>query len=87
MYYDGDMKNEDMENKCCQDCKCVVKKCHHHYRGGCNESSALYGLGVIGAIFYFVSQTTGFWPVIVAVLKAIVWPAFVVYKLLGILSI
>ncbi len=86
MYYDGDMKNEDMENKCCQDCKRVVKKCHHnHYSGG--ESSAIYGLGVIGAIFYFVSQATGFWPVIVAVLKAIIWPAFVVYKLLGILSI
>ena len=41
----------------------------------------------IGAAVYFVSQTGGeFWPVIVALLKAMVWPAFVVYHALGLLG-
>jgi len=82
------MKKEETNCYCGEDCKCkevVIKKCHH--RNGCNESSALYGLGVIGAIFYFVSSAVGFWAVVVAILKAFFWPAFVVFKLLGILSI
>ena len=85
------MKKEESKCNCGEDCKCerkmIIKKCHHHSRGGCNESSALYGLGVIGALFYFVSSAVGFWPVVVAIIKAIFWPAFVVFKILGMLSI
>ncbi len=42
-------------------------------------SSAVYGLGLIGALVWFVSQVDGFWPIVLAILKAIVWPAFLVY--------
>ncbi len=42
----------------------------------------VYGLGFIGALIYFLSQATGFWVGVLAVLKAIVWPAFVIYELL-----
>ena len=35
-----------------------------------------------GAAVYFVHQTSGFWNVILALLKACVWPAYVVYHAL-----
>ncbi|GAO31216.1 hypothetical protein [Geofilum rubicundum] len=45
-------------------------------------SSAIYGLGLIGAAIYFISGATSFWMGIVGFLKALVWPAFMVYELL-----
>jgi hypothetical protein len=36
----------------------------------------------VGAVVYFVQQSHGFWGFILAVLKACVWPAFVVYHAL-----
>ena len=43
-----------------------------------------YFLGMIGAAVYYLHTSYGFWPSIVALLKACVWPAFLVYHLLGI---
>jgi hypothetical protein len=43
-------------------------------------SSAVYGLGIIGSAVYFISHATGFWMGVVGFLKAIVWPAFLVYE-------
>jgi hypothetical protein len=43
-------------------------------------SSAVYGLGIIGAAVYFISHATGFWVGVVGFLKAIVWPAFLIYE-------
>ena len=43
---------------------------------------AVYGLGLIGALIYYIQQADGFWAVIVAILKAFVWPAFFVYDAL-----
>ena len=50
----------------------------------CNNtpSSAVYGLGFIGAAIYFISTATTFWMGALGVLKAIVWPAFLVFELL-----
>jgi len=42
-------------------------------------ASAVYGLGFIGAAVYFISQAAGFWMGVLGFLKAIVWPAFLVY--------
>lgn len=36
----------------------------------------------IGAAVYFVNQVDGFWNIIVALLKAAVWPAILVYNIL-----
>lgn len=36
--------------------------------------------GYIGAAVYFVQQDPGFWGFILALLKAAVWPGFVVYE-------
>ena len=42
-----------------------------------------YFLGMIGAAVYYLHVSYGFWPSIVALLKALVWPAFLVYHLLA----
>jgi hypothetical protein len=51
------------------------------------STSGFYFLGFIGAAIYFISSATGFWDGVLGFLKAIVWPAFLVYeafaKLLG----
>jgi hypothetical protein len=46
------------------------------------SSNAVYGLGLIGAAIYFISQATGFWMGVLGLLKAFVWPAFLVYEAL-----
>jgi hypothetical protein len=43
-------------------------------------SGAVYGLGFIGAAVYFISHATGFWMGVLGFLKAIVWPALLVYE-------
>ena len=45
-------------------------------------SGAVYGLGLIGAAIYFISTATGFWIGVLGFLKAIVWPAMLVYEML-----
>jgi len=42
--------------------------------------SAVYGLGFVGAAVYFISHATSFWLGVIGFLKAIVWPAFLVYE-------
>jgi len=44
-------------------------------------ANAVYGLGLIGAAIYFISHALGFWAGVVGFLKAIVWPAILVYEL------
>ncbi len=46
-------------------------------RGGGN---AVYGLGLIGALVFFWQQADSFGQYVIAVLKALVWPAFLVYE-------
>lgn len=48
--------------------------------------SAVYGLGFIGAAIYYISNATGFWMGALGFLKALVWPAFLVYEALKSLS-
>ncbi|HAO45377.1 MAG TPA: hypothetical protein PLZ45_09400 [Ferruginibacter sp.] len=45
-------------------------------------SNAVYGLGFIGAAIYYISTATGFWLGTLGILKAIFWPAFLVYEAL-----
>lgn len=54
------------------------------YRGG--GGSWLYLLGLIGAMIFYIQESTGFWSGVVGVLKALVWPVFVVYDLLKFIS-
>jgi len=44
-------------------------------------------LTYIGAAIYFVEQAgDGFWPVVLALLQAAVWPVYVVYHVLKLLG-
>ncbi len=49
---------------------------YHH------SGNAIYGLGLMGAVIFYISKATGFWMGVVGLLKALVWPAFLVYQLL-----
>lgn len=46
----------------------------------------VYGLGFIGAAIYYIEHAATFWIGVVGLLKAIVWPAFLVYQLLSFLK-
>lgn len=50
-------------------------------------NNAVYGLGLIGAAIYFISQASGFWMGVVGLLKALLWPAFLVYEALKSLGV
>lgn len=39
-------------------------------------------MAFVGAAVYFVNQVDGFWNIILALLKAAVWPAIVLYNVL-----
>jgi len=52
-----------------------MSKGHEHASGG-----AVYGLGFIGAAVYFISAATSFWSGVLGFLKAIIWPALLVYE-------
>lgn len=58
------------------DC-CKPKNHSQHASGG-----AVYGLGLIGAAIFFIAKATGFWSGLVGFLKALVWPAILVYEAL-----
>lgn len=55
---------------------------HHNHSGG----GAIYGLGFIGACVYYIGTAATFWLGVLGVLKAMVWPAFLVYELLKFLQ-
>lgn len=61
-------------------------KCSHHCRCHSN-SSAIYGLGIFGALFYFLQNAATFTAVMIGIFKSIFWPAFVLFKVLTILEI
>ncbi len=48
-----------------------------HAAGG-----GIYGLGFIGAAVYYLQTASGFWVGVLGLLKALVWPAFLIYELL-----
>ena len=47
---------------------------------------AVYGLGLIGALVFYIQQADSFWAGVLGILKALVWPAFVVYDILKFLA-
>lgn len=51
-----------------------MSKCH-------SSSEAVYGLGLIGSLVFYVQQSSGVGGFLLAVFKSIVWPAFMAYDL------
>jgi hypothetical protein len=64
-------KNCDTKNKNCNSCNC----------GG-----GIYFFGLIGSAIYYIQNADSFWIGVLGILKSIVWPAILVYKLLGFLG-
>ncbi|HEX2612541.1 MAG TPA: hypothetical protein VHO02_02990 [Fibrobacteria bacterium] len=46
----------------------------------------VYGLAFIGAAVYFIQHSTTFWQGVLGFFKAVVWPAVLMYHLLGFLK-
>jgi len=53
-----------------------------HDKHGSGSASAVYGLGFIGALVYYIFAATSIWTGVLGVLKSIVWPAILVYEAL-----
>ncbi len=49
-------------------------------------SEGIYGLGFIGALIYYILKTNTLLGWLVGFLKALVWPAFLVYDLMKFLQ-
>ncbi|MBA3679348.1 hypothetical protein H0W80_04135 [Candidatus Saccharibacteria bacterium] len=54
-----------------------------NYAGG----GAVYGIGLIGALIYYMQHANTFWLVLVGLFKAVTWPAYVVYGLLRLFNL
>lgn len=54
------------------------KKARIIHKGGGSE--AVYGFGLLGAWFYYISTATSFGMGLLGILKGIIWPAMLVYE-------
>jgi hypothetical protein len=55
-------------------------------RGGGAAGGGVYGLAFIGAAVYFIGHAATFGAGFIGFLKALVWPAFLVYELMKFLG-
>ena len=60
----------------------------HHYQqkwrpgGGNGPAGFAYFLGIIGAAVYYIQNAVTFGGGVIGILKAFVWPAFLIYQAL-----
>ena len=54
---------------------------------GAAGGGAVYGLGFIGALIYFIQTATSFWDGVYGVFQALFWPAYLVYELLDLVRL
>lgn len=58
-----------------------------HLGGRCDGTAgAVYGLGLVGAAVYYIQQADNFLTGTLGLLKALVWPAILVYELFKFLN-
>jgi hypothetical protein len=51
-----------------------------------HDISGIYGLSAIGAMVYYFQQATTFWMGVLGFFKGLVWPAVLMHKVFGLLS-
>ncbi|HNV00807.1 MAG TPA: hypothetical protein PKK60_00065 [archaeon] len=82
-----DQIGEAIGNKIEKECEVKDK---NWFSRGCSQASgcggAIYGLGFLGALFYFITTATSITAGIIGVIKAIFWPGVIVYGLLKFLG-
>ena len=60
--------------------------CCSKTNSGCKTAGGgIYGLAFLGALIYFLQHAETFWQGVLGFLKALVWPAILIYKLLELL--
>lgn len=77
------MKKNESASHTREDQKVIVRNTPVHS----HSDSAIYGIGVIGALFYFLQHAANFSEIIFGIGKAIFWPALVVYQVLAYLQL
>ena len=76
-------KDKDDMKECMENFKNMKgSKCNH----GSKSPSCLYFLGFAGAAIFFIQQATSFGAGVIGILKAAVWPAFLIHSLLKFLG-
>ena len=78
--------DEEFEKKLEEKAKNWSKNCDNKKYGSAAGGGAVYGLGLIGALVYYLPQANSFWTVIMGILKSIVWPAMLIYQLMSFLK-
>jgi hypothetical protein len=63
---------------------CCGKKHKHWHQGG--GMGGVYCVAFIGAAVYYIQHSNTFWMGVVGILKALVWPAFLIYEALKFLK-
>lgn len=61
-------------------CDCSTSCCGSQSSKSGGPCNSVYGLGIFGAAFYFFPLATDFGGYALAVLKSLLWPAFLVYQ-------
>ncbi len=64
--------------------KIIVKNKNYNKSG---DSGAIYGLGVVGALFYFLQDARGLEAILWGIGKAMFWPAVLIYKVFSMLNL
>ena len=82
---DCEMKDSDIKDL--EELKKFGKACGHmrkhgHGHGHASANSGVYCMGMIGAAIYFIGNAPDFWMGVLGFLKAMVWPAIMVYEAL-----
>jgi hypothetical protein len=78
------MKKKDKSTDCCCQENVIVK---NHQCCGHGQSNAIYGLSVVGALFYFLQGATTFGLIVMGIVKAVFWPAILMFELLSYLGL
>lgn len=59
---------------------------NRQYQGKNGGAGGFYFMGFLGAVIYYIPLEHGFWRLILAFLKACVWPVFFVHDVLRFIS-
>ncbi len=57
-----------------------------NWKGMHAGGGAVYGLGLIGALVYYLQHAPTFWAGVLGILKAFVWPAMLIFKVFELLK-
>ncbi|MFH2027800.1 MAG: hypothetical protein ABIJ08_01555 [Nanoarchaeota archaeon] len=80
------MPKKNVSQKTMPQKKAIKTECCKPNIGNACNGGGIYGLGFIGAAVYYLSISTGFWNGLWGVVKAMLWPAFLIYELLKFLG-